>query len=150
MVFPVLVEKQAASQERPEVRIEIRFEPGQTAVRTLRALVRTLLQDHRFPEDQIEPVVLGLDEALMNACEHGVAEEDPRLGLNVLLYADRLLLEVLDRGNAPIPDQAQEGCLPEDDSESGRGLFLIQHIMDEVAFLPREGGGTCVRLVKRR
>lgn len=115
----------------------------------MRALLRALMTGFGFAEDCVEGVVLAADEALMNAFEHahhGNSSEEV-IGLNVRLYPERLLLEILDRGpSAPSAD----AILPEMDSDRGRGLFLIHQVMDEVQLLPREGGGTRVLLVKNR
>ena len=55
-----------------------------------------------------------------------------------------------DRGDFAARAAAANAALPGEDAESGRGLFLIQQTMDAVEWRSREGGGTCVRLVKRR
>ncbi len=124
-------------------------EPGEKPVRELRQNVRSLLENHQFADQDVEAILLGLDEAVMNAIEHAAAEKDPSVELKLQLFADRLLMEISDRGKFCFPNGANH-TLPGDDAESGRGMFLIHHTMDEVDFLEREGGGTLVRLVKRR
>jgi anti-sigma regulatory factor (Ser/Thr protein kinase) len=138
------------STHHPELSLQLEFRPGEQSIRGMRAMLRTLLSSFGFPEEGVEGVVLGADEALMNAWEHGNCQDaSSTIGLTIELSADRLLLEVLDRGEGEAPS-AGDSALPEHDSERGRGLFLIHQVMDEVKFLPREGGGTRVQLVKHR
>ena len=52
--------------------------------------------------------------------------------------------EGFDPVNVPDPT-APENIL----KTSGRGNFLMRNFMDDVQWLPRQNGGTTVRLVKR-
>ena len=131
--------------------IELRIEPDADAVRLVRGQVRSLLVDHGWASAPVEAVLLGLDEALMNACCHGgAAEKCEPVELAIELLPDRVSFEVRDRGTFNTANGGEAAWLPDDDAESGRGLFLVQTTMDEVRYEPREGGGTRVRLVKRR
>ena len=134
-----------------QLTLTLRVDPEAAAVRLVRGQLRSLLQDHGFAAATVEALLLGLDEALMNAVFHGgsAARREP-VELTVELHADRIAFLVADRGEFSARDSAPQNALPEDDSESGRGMFLMRSTMDEVTFEPREGGGTRVRLVKRR
>jgi len=120
-------------------------------MRVVRDQVRSLLIDHGWPVGQVDRLILGLDEALMNACFHGgcAAQGEP-VELGIELKPDLVAFEVRDRGAVTPRNGKHASVLPDDDSESGRGRFLMKSTMDEVRFEPREGGGTRVRLVKRR
>ena len=129
-----------------------RIEPDAEAMRLVRGQIRSLLVDRGWTAPKIEQLLLGLDEALMNACFHGgCAERGEAVELALELLDDRVIFEVADRGSYS-PKNGKHGTapLPDDDAESGRGLFLVQTTMDEVRYEEREGGGTRVRLVKRR
>ena len=117
-------------------------------VRRLRAEVRGILLGHGMLTKAVDGVELGLDEVLMNALEHGRDQNGNVVELHIELYPDRVDFEVRDRGETHLGDEASEASLPDGDAESGRGLFLIQHTMDEVSFHAREGGGTLVRMTK--
>jgi anti-sigma regulatory factor (Ser/Thr protein kinase) len=137
----------------PLLAVDYRIGPVEVAVQLVRGQVRALLEQHGFRGDQVEAVLLGLDEVIMNACFHGgAAKLQQAIELRLALYDDRVVFEVLDRGTFTPRDGHQRAAaeLPDDAAESGRGLFLIHATMDEVNFAPREGGGTSVRLVKRR
>lgn len=141
----------AASEPRPELEVELRIVPEAEAIRVVRSHLRSLLEAHGFARAAREEVVLGLDEVLVNACVHsGSTLRGEVVELSFALHVDRLEIEVRDRGVFAARAAAANAGLPGDDAESGRGLFLIQKTMDSVDWRPREGGGTCVRLVKRR
>lgn len=131
--------------------LEIRIDPDASAVRLVRGQVRSLLVDGGFPAVKVEAILLGLDEVLMNACFHaGSSARGEAIELRIELHRDHAVFEVRDRGPFTPSNGKETAQLPDDESESGRGLFLIHSTMDEVRFEPREGGGTRVRLVKRR
>jgi serine/threonine-protein kinase RsbW len=141
----------AATPARPELEVELRIVPEAEAIRVVRSQLRSLLEAHGFASAAREEIVLGLDEVLVNACVHsGSKGKGEAIDLVVALHADRLEIEVRDRGEFASRAAAANAGLPGDDAESGRGLFLIQKTMDRVDWHPRDGGGTCVRLVKRR
>jgi len=129
--------------------LDFQVQPEAECVRQLRTQVRELLLGHGVGDKLVDGVELGLDEVLMNALDHGKSEDAEAVQLRVFLYADRLCFEVRDRGDGTAEVDCDSGELPDEDAESGRGLFLIHHTMDEVSFHAREGGGTLVRMMKR-
>jgi serine/threonine-protein kinase RsbW len=97
-------------------------------------------------EDAIE---LALQEALANAVVHG-AKEDPTKVVECLVACDEqrgLLIIVRDPGPGFDP-QAIPSCTMGENlySNHGRGIFLINQLMDEVQF---HKNGTEIHMVKR-
>lgn len=97
-------------------------------------------------EDAIE---LSLQEALANAVIHG-AKEDPTKVVECLVSSDQergILIVVRDPGNGFSPD-AIPGCTVGENlySNHGRGIFLINQLMDKVEF---RKNGTEIHMVKR-
>jgi serine/threonine-protein kinase RsbW len=97
-------------------------------------------------EDAIE---LALQEALANAVIHG-AKEDPSKIVECLVGRDQergILIVVRDPGTGFNP-QAIPGCTVGENvySDHGRGIFLINQLMDEVEF---RKNGTEIHMVKR-
>ena len=97
-------------------------------------------------EDAVE---LALTEALANAIVHG-AQSDPSKSIECDVACDQhgdLLIVVrdpgkgFDPGNIPSPVVGQNIY-----SSHGRGIFLINQLMDEVKF---HKNGTEIRMVKR-
>jgi serine/threonine-protein kinase RsbW len=97
-------------------------------------------------EDAIE---LSLQEALANAVIHG-AKEDPTKTVECLVSSDEergILIVVRDPGTGFTPE-AIPNCVVGENvySNHGRGIFLINQLMDKVEF---RKNGTEIRMVKR-
>jgi serine/threonine-protein kinase RsbW len=97
-------------------------------------------------EDAIE---LALQEALANAVIHG-AKEDPTKTIECLVSNDKergILIVVRDPGTGFTPE-AIPNCVVGENvySNHGRGIFLINQLMDKVEF---RKNGTEIRMVKR-
>jgi serine/threonine-protein kinase RsbW len=97
-------------------------------------------------EDAIE---LSLQEALANAVIHG-AKEDPTKTVECLVSSDDergILIVVRDPGTGFSPE-AIPGCTVGENvySNHGRGIFLINQLMDKVEF---RKNGTEIHMIKR-
>lgn len=97
-------------------------------------------------EDSIE---LALQEALANAVVHG-AKEDPSKTVECLVACDEqrgILIIVRDPGTGFDPGTIPSCTVGENlYSNHGRGIFLINQLMDEVQF---RKNGTEIHMVKR-
>jgi serine/threonine-protein kinase RsbW len=97
-------------------------------------------------EDAIE---LALQEALANAVIHG-AKEDPTKTVECLVSYDEergFLIVVRDPGPGFRPEAIPSCTVGENVySNHGRGIFLINQLMDEVSF---RKNGTEIHMVKR-
>jgi serine/threonine-protein kinase RsbW len=97
-------------------------------------------------EDAIE---LALQEALANAVIHG-AKEDPRKTVECLVSSDEergILIVVRDPGTGFAPEAIPTCTVGENVySNHGRGIFLINQLMDKVEF---RKNGTEIHMVKR-
>jgi serine/threonine-protein kinase RsbW len=114
-------------------------------VQEVMAVVRKM-KDIDGKEDAIE---LSLQEALANAVIHG-AKEDPTKTVECLVSSDEergILIVVRDPGTGFRPE-AIPGCTVGENvySNHGRGIFLINQLMDEVEF---RKNGTEIHMVKR-
>lgn len=96
-------------------------------------------------ENDIE---LALTEALANAVVHG-AKEDPDKTVECVVACDEekgMLIVVRDPGKGFDPATIPDCCQGENIySNHGRGIFLINQLMDEVAF---HNGGTEIHMIK--
>jgi serine/threonine-protein kinase RsbW len=114
-------------------------------VQEVMAVVRQM-KDVDGKEDAIE---LALQEALANAVIHG-AKEDPSKTVECLVSSDDergILIVVRDPGNGFTPDAIPACTVGENVySNHGRGIFLINQLMDKVEF---RRNGTEIRMVKR-
>ena len=94
---------------------------------------RAFLQRAGLSEDEIGGWELVLVEAANNAVTHALPEKRSRgVGLEVIVSEVLVEARVIDRtGGFDFPEHAE---LPPDDSESGRGLFIIQALTDEAKY----------------
>ena len=106
------------------------------------------LQKEFLLDDEIMfNIKLALEESLTNAIKHG-NKLDPSLDVEVTVFSEgpRLTIKVKDQGqgfdhiNVPDPTQKDRLLLT-----SGRGVFLIRKLMDEVTYLD---GGREICMVK--
>jgi serine/threonine-protein kinase RsbW len=113
-------------------------------VQEVMAVVRQM-KDVDGKEDAIE---LSLQEALANAVIHG-AKEDPTQTVEYVVSSDDdrgILIVVRDPGTGFSPE-AVPGCTVGENvySNHGRGIFLINQLMDKVEF---RKNGTEIHMVK--
>jgi serine/threonine-protein kinase RsbW len=111
--------------------------------------VMQVLQDKRWPEARIMEVELALQEALANAIRHGCKGDASRqVQCVVTCDADEELLVVVRDPGTGFDATSVPNPLVGDNvlKSSGRGIFLINQLMDEVAFAD---GGRELQMRKR-
>jgi serine/threonine-protein kinase RsbW len=108
-----------------------------------------LLESHEWSEDEILKVDLALQEALANGIRHG-CKGDPTKHVRCSVSCDETNLTIVVRDDGPgfdvaaVPDPLADANLFK---PSGRGVFLINQLMDEVDFAD---GGREVRMRRHR
>ncbi len=104
----------------------------------------------KFTRDQRDDIAISISEAVNNAIVHG-NRGDPSKSVRIELEEldDGIRIRVRDQGMGFDPSQVADPRDPENLLvESGRGLLIIHHLMDEVHVIP-EKGGTLVEMIKR-
>ena len=115
-------------------------------------LARQRCRELKFPAQKCSlNVPVALSEALSNAILRG-NESQPDKQVRVRAIVDRgdLIFEIVDEGDGfDIESSKIDPTTPENiGNEEGRGLFLMQHLMDSVESFEDDGNG--VRLTLRR
>jgi serine/threonine-protein kinase RsbW len=112
--------------------------------------VARLLADLSWPEAPIVEVQLALQEALTNAIRHG-CRNDPAQAVYCRVSCDAsgdLVVVVRDPGNGFESAAVADPLAPENVLKpGGRGVYLINHLMDRVDF---RDGGREIEMRKRR
>lgn len=134
----------SASQTVPP---RLRFLVAPDASRLLRA--RDRVRDYltlvcRDPAP-VDDVVLAVEEACTNAIRHSGSRRDIEIRLS--FEGDDLLASVKDHGSGFDIDAFDAQTLPDPLVDSGRGLFMISHLCDEMEL--RRDRGLEVRFVKK-
>jgi serine/threonine-protein kinase RsbW len=88
-----------------------------------------------------------LAEALGNAIRYGTGEDPDRVvRVHVELGRDFVRIYVVDDGHGYDPSRLPDPTHPDNlEREYGRGLFVIRHLVDDVAF-NEKGNGICLTL----
>jgi anti-sigma regulatory factor (Ser/Thr protein kinase) len=102
-----------------------------------------------FKEEHVYDIGLIVDEAFVNAVEHGARKYSSGVTVDFLVYEDKLEIIVEDNGcgfdidATKVPDDLI--CLH---STRGRGLGLMKLLTDEFEIITAVGAGTRVQMIK--
>lgn len=116
-------------------------------IKQVNELITHMFHQTKLTNDEIAEFEYCLNEALMNAIEHG-SRLDPTKVIHVsyLLKKDRLIIEIEDEGTGfdftcvPDPTTAENIF-----SHRGRGIFIMKKYMDDVTYNDK---GTKITLIK--
>ncbi|MBU2102810.1 MAG: ATP-binding protein [Candidatus Omnitrophota bacterium] len=105
------------------------------------------LNSASLPESDIFDIRISLEEAIVNAMKHGNRFDPARtVDISLEIFPSRVVAEVTDKGvgfdHAMIPDPTHQDNLKK---PSGRGVFLIKQLMDEVEFFDC---GRTIKMIK--
>lgn len=128
-----------------EVTLSVRLPVDAPSVGFARGLCRQALEHFGVPADVVAGLTLALTEACSNVVRHADAGDDYEV--QVEIAGDVCRIAVLDRGAglAVVPPPTPEGSL----LESGRGLVLMQRMVDDLRFESATDGRHRVVLEKR-
>jgi serine/threonine-protein kinase RsbW len=108
------------------------------------------LRNEPFPQEVLGDLKLALTEACTNSVRHAYENGDGMVEIVYELHADRLVVEVCDRGAGFERPQAGGRMLSADElSEGGLGIAIIEALADEFEISERLEGGSHLRFVKR-
>ncbi|GIH29576.1 hypothetical protein Aph01nite_78860 [Acrocarpospora phusangensis] len=109
----------------------------------VRRVLGDALRSLGVTEECVSDLLLATSEACANAVRHG----GPATRYQVQAAIDdwRCELRIMDRGRGltAIPQQYPAG-----ETENGRGIMIMQSVVDEISFDITPGSGTTVRLSK--
>jgi anti-sigma regulatory factor (Ser/Thr protein kinase) len=135
--------------ERLSLRVRVTLAADRQSVEPVVEQVMEFVRQMKCVDGKEDAIQLSLQEALANAVVHG-AKEDPSKVVECLVACDEergILIIVRDPGEGFDP-KAIPSCTMGENlySNHGRGIFLINQLMDEVQF---RKNGTEIRMVKR-
>ena len=110
-----------------------------------------LARDAGFDEDTSSQIAMVAREAVINAILHG-NKQDPAKHVQVSfeLNDESLRIKIADEGPGLDPDTVPDPLAPKNIlRSSGRGIFLMRAIMDEVHFHQLDPG-TEIEMIKHR
>jgi serine/threonine-protein kinase RsbW len=135
--------------EKLDLKLSITLAGDRDAVDPVVRSVMEVVREMKCAPGREDDIELALTEALANAVVHG-AKSDPSkiIECDVACDADHgLLIIVRDPGPGFDPSQIADPCHGENIySNHGRGIYLINQLMDEVQF---HKNGTEIHMLKR-
>lgn len=122
-------------------------------VPVVRGLLRASMVELGIEDDCVDDICLALTEACANVVAHAAqagAGADTTAGYRVEVSFDKVQCEikVLDDGGGFDPRHLLVD-MPDTEAERGRGLAIIDALMDGVSFASAPGVGTTVTFEKR-
>jgi len=98
-------------------------------------IVVGLCEKMNIKEEKFGNILLALTEAVDNAIEHGNKNHpDKSVELTYETSPGGVTFIVEDEGQGFDPNHITDPTQPESVSEEGRGLFVMKHLADKVAF----------------
>ncbi len=119
------------------------------SVEKVEELTDKITKSLKFNDRARDSIAIAVTEAVNNAIIHG-NKLDPNKSVYVDIIAsdERIQITVRDEGDGFNPDEVPNPLAPENLlKESGRGIFILKSLMDEVTF-DFSKGGTEVTMVK--
>jgi serine/threonine-protein kinase RsbW len=135
--------------EKLVLRMRVSLAADRNAVDPVVEQVMDAVREIKCADGKEDAIELALHEALANAVIHG-AKEDPTKTVECVVACDEergILIVVRDPGAGFKPEAIPRCTVGENVfSNHGRGIFLINQLMDEVEF---RKNGTEIHMVKR-
>lgn len=132
-----------------KLRVRVTLAASRNSVDPVVTQVMEAMRDQECLNGKTDAIELALQEALANAVVHG-AKEDPTKVVECVVACDEergVLIIVRDPGQGFDPAAIPTCTVGENlYSNHGRGIFLINQLMDEVRF---RKNGTEIHMVKR-
>ncbi len=132
--------------------VQLRIGSRREFLDSVHALSEHRIEEVGFAADDTYWMVTAVREAVTNAVIHG-NKEQPGTRVDVVfeLADDCIRITVADQGDGFDPDSLPDPVSKEHLMDaSGRGVFLMHQLMDEVTYDFPESGGTTLTMTKRR
>ena len=128
------------------------FASRRSLLPVLRFTLHAAILDAGFSQDTADDMETVLDEALSNIIEHTYRNHnDGEVELVLHFSSDRVTLMLSDRGEKfnpfEMPEVDMENYFRENQT-GGLGVHMIRALVNEASYLPRDGGGNTLMLVK--
>ena len=128
-------------------KLEMVYPPRRALAAQMRAALRAYLAEQALDADVAYDVVLAADEAFINAVIHAGGADDV-IRVSACVSESEASVEVRDGGGGFTFRRSDPQSVPDVHCPNGRGVFLIESMMDEVRV--RSGrSGTSVRMTRR-
>lgn len=120
-------------------------------VRKVEKVAEQIAKSLRFSAEEQDSLAIAVTEIVGNAIVHGNKQDRHKnVTVEFEYHDDEIIITVQDEGEGFDEQQIANPLEPENLlKESGRGIFIVRALMDQVDFFP-SSNGTRVRIVKRK
>jgi len=132
--------------EKPTLRV--RIPPDPRHAHSVRGAFLAFAALHHVKEADRDALLFGVGEALANAIEHGAAAGD--IEVTIEIDTDRISARIVDRGQGLGSVPSHYTPLPDSYEERGRGIPMMQRLVDRCDVESAPGKGTVVTLGRFR
>lgn len=103
-----------------------------------------------FPEDDRDSLAIAVTEIVGNSISHGnKGDKNKKVKIKFEYHDDMIIVQIEDEGKGFNVENIKNPLDPENLlKESGRGIFIVRALMDEIKFLKGETG-VIVHLMKK-
>lgn len=133
--------------ENFEQKMLLKSEPASVAV--ARQFVEKFLAGFKLPKTFVYNMCLVVSEAVANAVSHGSSSSDSEVSLSVQIQENVLQILVEDfEGREFDPEYFRRIALVKDWGKGGRGIMMMEMLMDTMTYIIEEGSHTLLFLEK--
>ena len=131
--------------------LELRLDCNPINIRKVREQVHRLATELKFSSKDIFHIELVVDEACVNAIEHGSSAScTMQFELEFHKTSENLIIIVKDFGGRAFnPNYFERICKQKTWRKGGKGIHIIKELMDEVMYILNKGATTTLCIVKR-
>jgi serine/threonine-protein kinase RsbW len=124
---------------------QLELPSGIEGIHIIEKLIETICSTYKLNDDHYGNILVVVTEAVNNAIYHGnKANPDKKVHVGFKTNATTVSFSVRDEGSGfdfnNLPDPTDPANI---EKPSGRGIFLMKHLADEVTFTD---GGSCVSI----
>lgn len=129
----------------PAINLDLTLPRDNATVPLVRHILKYTLSEFGVAAGCVADVELAVTEACANVVEHAAGDDE--YAIAVQLTDELCEIRVIDTGHG-FDHATMRQAVPDDDSEDGRGLRLMQALVDGIRFESEPEVGTVVHLTK--
>lgn len=120
-------------------------------IKTVELLAEKAADRMQFSEDEKDSLAIAVTEAVNNAIIHGNKQDkNKKVFVEFVFEGKKITVKVKDEGRGFNPKKLTDPLAPENLlKESGRGIFILKALMDDVKFEFKKNG-TEIKMIKEK
>lgn len=130
--------------------MELRFPCELAHLNEMRSFIVDFCSSYNIPQNYLFELQLAIDEACINAIDHGSAcKKDMEILIRCTIEGSRLIIIIKDFGGKTFdPEYFERLAYKKTWGKGGRGIRIISQIMDEVMYIFSPTHSTTLCMIK--